>query len=69
MTRDFIFIFFVFLIVRYMLARNMAGNNINMKKGIVYSFFYAVAFIVVRYGWNASYKVRSKQPDTDKDSR
>lgn len=69
MIRDFIFIFFLFLIVRYMLSRSIAGNNIDMRKGIVYSFFYAVAFVIVRYGWNASYKDRSTQDDIDKASR
>jgi len=69
MIRDFIFSFFVFLIVRYMLARTMAGDSTDMRKALVYSFFYAVTFVIVRHGWSASYKAHSERPDKDKASR
>lgn len=69
MIRDFIFSFFVFLILRQMIAQTVAGESINMRKAIVYSFFYAVAFVIVSHGWSASYKAHSERPDKDKASR
>lgn len=69
MIRDFIFVFFVFLILRQMIAKTVAGESINMRKALVYSFFYAAGFVIVRHGWSVSYKARSEQPDTDKASR
>lgn len=69
MIRDFVFAFFIFLILRFVLARSLAGNNVDLRKGTIYSFFYALTFVIITLGWNASYKARSGQPDTDKASR
>ena len=69
MIRDFVFAFFIFLILRFIIARKLAGNDVILRKGIVYAFFYALTFVIIKNGWNASYTIRSRQHDTDRASR
>lgn len=45
-VRGFIITFLIFLIFRYYLVELALNNNPSMKRGVVMSFFYAIAYVV-----------------------
>ncbi len=45
---NFILAFFVFAIIRYTLSKKFSGNSTNTKEMIVMSFFYSLAYIILK---------------------
>jgi len=48
MLYNFILAFFVFLLLRYFSARYLSESQMRIKQGVVYSFFYASAYVIMK---------------------